>query len=154
MGILFSFEPFEVDEQATLEQVRKFFSREVPKLRRMASTRKIVNGMLSAPRLNVTGVRSQGHQNHNENILIDASNAKQELDTINQCIDQCKEGRLIKIRYYQGLNGWQSAIESGFGYSQFYKLLREALFEFATLYAQHGRDLRITKEDAQLEAIR
>ena len=147
MSVLFQFKEPEIDEKATIINVRDFFTDDVPKLEEMAG--RSLNSMLSSPKLDNVGTPGT-HLNSTEDLMISSVDAKRELRIIALVISQCTDNSrdILTWRYLKHLSLAQIYELYYMTHSTVWTHTNKACLEFANRYSHvdGGHDLRIYVE--------
>lgn len=140
MSVIFNFATY--DKKATIQNVKRFFREDVDHLEQLAGV------SLSSIQLDQTGVKSQG-LNGQETRMIKAVDARRELRTIKQAVEQCTElhQTLIDQFFLYRRPAYAIGAAIGYGRTTTIKKINNACYDFATRYAELGYDLRVKTSD-------
>ena len=147
MSVLFQFKEPDIDEKATIVNVRSFFTDDVSKLEQIAG--QSLNSMLASPKLDKVG-SSGSRLNGVETMMVNSADAQRELHIIAQVISQCTENSrdILTWRYLQHLTLFQIYELHDMSHNTVWTHTNKACLEFANRYvhADGGHDLRIYEE--------
>lgn len=148
MSVLFQFKEPDIDEKATIINVRNFFTDDVPRLEEMAG--QSLNAMLSSPKLDKVGTPGT-HLNSTEDLMISSVEAKRELRIIALVISQCTDSsrEILTWRYLKHLSLVQIYELHYMTHNTVWTHTNKACLEFANRYSHTGagHDLRIYIEE-------
>lgn len=140
MAVLFNFP--EINEKSTAKNVLNFFNDDVDKLIRVAG-----HSLATTSQLRTTGEVGTNNLNGMEHRMLNAHDARRELDLIADAINELPmESR--KLLTYKYINNWSDTkilIELHIGRATLQRHLVKARVDFAYQYATKGRNLLIEK---------